>query len=57
MTEGRIFSKTYHDFLYNDLLNGEEKIIFVALKVFLTLPQIKTEPRGRPFQRSKPSVR
>ena len=26
----RSFFKTYHDFLYNDLLNGEEKIIFVA---------------------------
>lgn len=49
MTEGRIFSKTYHDFLYNDLLNGEEKIIFVALKSFLDFTTDKNGTKGEAF--------
>ncbi len=45
----RSFFKTYHDFLYNDLLNGEEKIIFVALKSFLDFSMDKNGTKGEAF--------
>lgn len=52
MAEARLerrYFKTYYDFLYNDLLSGEEKLVFVALKSFLDFSTDKNGTKGEAF--------
>lgn len=45
----RKFFKVYYDFLYNDMLNGEEKFIFSTLKSFLDFSMDKNGTEGEAF--------
>ena len=52
MAEARLerrYFKTYYDFLYNGRLNGEEKLIFVALKSFLDFSMDKNGTKGEAY--------
>lgn len=45
----RKYFKTYYDFLYNELLNGDEKLIFITLKSFLDFSKDKNGTNGEAF--------
>ncbi len=52
MAEARLerrYFKTYYDFFYNGRLNGEEKLIFVALKSFLDFSMDKNGTKGEAY--------
>lgn len=45
----RKYFKTYYDFLYNKILNGNEKLIFIILKSFLDFSMDRDGTNGTVF--------